>query len=65
MRQKLAGHGPGAQSEEIFDLGGGDEDCDAVGEPDDDRTGNEAHGCAEAGEAHDDQHDSGHQCDKR
>ena len=59
------GTGGRAEAEEVFDLGGGDQQGDAVGEADDDGTGDELDGGAEAGEAHDEQHDAGHERDQR
>ena len=44
------GTGAGAEAEEVLDLGGSDEDGDAVGEADDDHAGDEPDGGAEAGE---------------
>ena len=48
------------QSEEIFYLGAGDQDGDAVGESDDNGTRNEFHACAETGCSHDDEEHSCH-----
>ena len=48
------------QSEEIFDLGAGDQNGDAVGEADDDRPRNELHRRAHAGRAQDDEHHARH-----
>ena len=62
-RQEFAGDCGRAQAEEVLDLRGGDQDGDAVGEADDDHARNELDGCAQAGEAHDQEHDSGHQRD--
>ena len=64
-RQKLAGHSAGAQAEEIFDLRGSNQNCDAVGKPDDDHPRNEANGRAQAGQPHRQQNESGHQRDHR
>ena len=61
--QELAGDGGGAEAEEVLDLGGGDEDGDAVGEADDDRAGDEADRGAEAGEAHEEENHAGHEGD--
>ena len=53
------------EAEEVFDLGGGNEDRDAVGEADGDGAGNELDRRAQAGEAHDDQaHEAGHEADQ-
>src|SRR5258708_33920757 len=48
------------QSEEDFDLRAGEEDGDAVGESDDDRTRNELNAGDQAGHAHDDQEHARH-----
>ena len=47
------------QAEEVFDLSAGDEDRDTIGEADHYRTRNEADGCAQPSNAHEDQNDSG------
>ena len=57
---EFAGHFIDLQPEEIFYLGAGDQDCDAVGESDHDGTRNELDGRAHAGEAQNDQHHAGH-----
>ena len=48
------------QAEEIFDLRAGDENRNAVGEPDHDGTGYELHRRAHAGRSHDHQEDASH-----
>jgi len=48
------------QAEEIFHLSAGDQDGDAVGEADHDRTGNELDCRAHAGDAHNHQQNAGH-----
>ena len=60
-RQEVTRHRVDAQAEEIADLRAGNEDRDAVGETDDDRTRNEAHGRSQAGRAQHDEHHAGHQ----
>jgi hypothetical protein len=62
-RKELAGNGGGAQAEEVLDLGGGDQDGDAVGEADDHHVGDEAHRSTQTGEAHEKKNDSGHDGD--
>jgi hypothetical protein len=54
-REKLAGYGADAETEEILYLGGGDEDGNAVGESDQDSARNKSHGRAESGEGHADE----------
>ena len=48
------------QSEEIFDLGAGDQDRNAVGESDDDRARDKFHRRAQPGNAHDHKQNAGH-----
>ena len=61
--EELAGIFLHRQAEEIFDLRGGDQQGDAVGESDDDGAGDETHGGAEAGEAEEEQNHAGHHGD--
>ena len=63
--EEVAGNGRGVEAEEVFDLGGGDEQGDAVGEADGDGARDVFDGGAEAGEAHDEQQDAGHDADQR
>ena len=62
--QEAAGDGRSPEAEEVFDLGRGDQQGDAVGEADDDRARDELDGGAEAGDAHDEQDDAGHEGDE-
>ncbi len=59
-REEFAGDGRCGEAEEVLDLRGGDEQRDAVGESDGDRARDEFDGGAEAGEAHDEEENAGH-----
>ena len=59
-REKFAGVVLQAESEEVANLGAGNQHRNAVGETHHDRAGNELHRFAKAGEAHDDQHHACH-----
>ena len=61
--EEFAWNRTGAKAEEVLDLGGSDEDGDAVGKADDDHPGNEPDGSAEAGESHEEEDHSGHHGD--
>ena len=59
-REEFAGDRWGGEAEEVLDLGGCDEERDAVGKSDRDGAGDELDGGAEAGEAHDEEQNAGH-----
>ena len=60
-RQKFAGNCADSQAEEIPELRGGNQNCDAVGEADDHHARDEADSRAQAGEAHQQEQNAGHQ----
>ena len=62
-REEFAGIFLHREAEEIFDLGRGDQQGDAVGEADDDGARDEAHGGTQAGEAEEEQNHAGHHGD--
>ena len=59
-REEFAGDGRSGEAEEILDLRGCDQERDAVGESDGDGAGDVLDGGAEAGEAHDEEQNAGH-----
>ena len=62
-REKLARWVTDAQAKEVFDLGGGNQQGDAVGEPQDDGPRNELDRLAEAGDRQEQQDDARHHRD--
>jgi hypothetical protein len=65
MRERKSLGTAGVEAEEVFDLGGGDEEGDAVGEADDDGAGDVLDGGAEAGKSHDKKENAGHDAGAR
>ena len=59
-REEFAGDRWSGEAEKVFDLGGCDQERDAVGESYGNGTGDELDGGAEAGEAHDEEQNAGH-----
>ena len=59
-REKLARWVADAETEEVLDLGGGDQQGDAVGEAQDDRPRDELDRLAEAGDRQEQQHHARH-----
>ena len=63
--QEFAGNRRRLHAKEVFDLGGSDQQCDAVGKADRNRARDVLDGCAKAGETHDEQQKASHDSDQR